>query len=138
MKWFLRLIFSLGTGRFSKTLIILFVPKPDTQCKVWNINTVWTFFPCNSRMSNLSINTLNWIWIYIDTRQFFFHSIYKRGNWQNYLYWNENPVLFKKFLKNHLEILMMCLGLNSWTRTVNSALLRSLRCLPCIFKRSSQ
>ena len=33
---------------------------------------------------------------------------------------------------------MMCLALNSWTRTVNSALLRSLRCLPCIFKRLSQ
>ena len=41
----MELIFALGTGRVTKTLSIIFVPKQDTPCQVWNISTVWNFLP---------------------------------------------------------------------------------------------
>ena len=36
---------ALITERVTKTLIIIIVPKPGTQCQVWNISTVWSFLP---------------------------------------------------------------------------------------------
>ena len=37
------LIIALGTEEVAKTLIIIVVHKPDTQCQVWNINVVCNF-----------------------------------------------------------------------------------------------
>ena len=75
---------ALITERVTKTLIIIIVPKPGTQCQVWNISTVWNFLPLiyqiSKKIFKLALNSrVYWQTLYTTVCFYAGHRVTHKG-----------------------------------------------------------